>query len=690
MTCEAKHPASHSKSAAGGKAISLTVLPSSGGAGKGKAGSRAAPRSTMGKKRAIVLITIQVLMIIHVAHWWLTGTSISPIEPSDSMATFKDGIINAGAVVFGLGLLSTLVLGRWFCGWGCHIIMLQDFCTWLMEKCGIRPKPFRSRLLLFVPLLMAIYMFLWPVFYRLAVAPYTRPDLAWSGFTTRFVVQDYMAGFPGILTAIPFFLVCAFLTVYLLGSKGYCTYACPYGGFFAPLDEFAIGRIRVNDQCEHCGHCTAVCTSNVRVHEEVRDFGMVVDPGCMKCMDCVSACPNEALSFGFGAPAVLAAPRPGMTPVPRSYDLTLREEIGFAIVAALTFLATRGSFGFVLPLLFSSGVVACVTYITYKAWRVLRERNEHFHRLQLRRDGRVTGAGAAWVAGACLLLGVTLHSATMNGLGFLAGWFDDRVQALPEVVFSENPVALEPKVAVHAERALSLYGTISTLGQGGFGIFPPVQPLIDQRRAWLQSTLGRFDEAERTLRAMIDREGLNESSAAAIGRVLRGQRKIDDARAWYIKTIEAQPGWVQLQDEYVQWLVDLGEDANAITVARNNLIRARAEGASADHELFLMRRLSLLLVEKGFGDEISEGVQLTERTLEIAPGNAFAYRALAIGYARLERMEEAEKALRKSIELAPNEWRLRQSLGEMLMGIGREAEGAEMIKDATKLRGGKR
>ena len=28
--------------------------------------------------------------------------------------------------------------------------------------------------------------------------------------------------------------------------------------------------------------------------------GMVVDPGCMKCMDCVSVCPNDALYFGFG------------------------------------------------------------------------------------------------------------------------------------------------------------------------------------------------------------------------------------------------------------------------------------------------------------------------------------------------------------------------------------------------------
>ena len=79
--------------------------------------------------------------------------------------------------------------------------------------------------------------------------------------------------------AVPFLFVCGFMTVYFLGSKGFCTYACPYGGFFALADKVAPGKIRVTDACNQCGHCTAVCTSNVRVHAEVKAYGMVVDPG---------------------------------------------------------------------------------------------------------------------------------------------------------------------------------------------------------------------------------------------------------------------------------------------------------------------------------------------------------------------------------------------------------------------------
>src|SRR5690606_33665511 len=109
---------------------------------------------------------------VHILHWLYTGSSITPVEPSEAMEFSKHGVINAGLIFFVLVLLSTLILGRWFCGWGCHVVLLQDGCGWLMKKMGIRPKPFRSRLLMWVPLLLGLYMFIWPAFYRLAILPW--------------------------------------------------------------------------------------------------------------------------------------------------------------------------------------------------------------------------------------------------------------------------------------------------------------------------------------------------------------------------------------------------------------------------------------------------------------------------------------------------------------------------------------
>ena len=308
-------------------------------------------RSRSGPRRAVVLAVIQLLIVVHVIQWLVSGRTMSPIEPSEAMETVKHGVVNAGAVFFVLALLSTLVLGRWFCGWGCHLVMLQDLCGWLMRRIGIRPRPFRSRLLIYVPFVLAVYMFIWPVVYRWGVVPIQArlhehaswvPDSGafppWEGFSSGLTTTDLWQTFPGWLVAVPFLLVCGFGTVYFLGAKGFCTYGCPYGGFFAPLEQLSPARIRVTDACDQTGHCTATCSSNVRVHEEVRAYGMVVDPGCMKCLDCVSVCPNDALYFGLGRPAVARGPARGREPTP-AFDLTTREEIAFALVFLGTFLS---------------------------------------------------------------------------------------------------------------------------------------------------------------------------------------------------------------------------------------------------------------------------------------------------------------------------------------------------------------
>ena len=99
--------------------------------------------------RAVSLTLLTVLMIAHYIQWRITGTTVSPIEPSETMFTLQNGFINAGFIFFTLAILATLILGRFVCGWGCHIVALQDFCAWLLNKFGLKPRPFHSRLLVF-------------------------------------------------------------------------------------------------------------------------------------------------------------------------------------------------------------------------------------------------------------------------------------------------------------------------------------------------------------------------------------------------------------------------------------------------------------------------------------------------------------------------------------------------------------
>lgn len=616
----------------------------------------------------MVLGIIQLLMIAHVVQWLATGTTVTPLEPSESMETLKNGVINAGFIMFAVLLASTALLGRWFCGWGCHVVMLQDGCAWLLRRAGIRPRPFRSRLLVWMPLALALYMFAWPVVYRLAVAPFTQPGLQWPGWRWHLVTSDFWATFPGWLMGVPFLLVCGFLAVYFLGMKGYCTYGCPYGGLFAPLDELAPARIRVTDACEHCGHCTAVCTSNVRVHEEVALHGMVVDPGCMKCMDCVSVCPKDALYFGFGAGNALtargkaagAAPGAAAASAEPRHDLRWPQEIALAAIAVAAFLAVYFPFGSgaaraTVPLLFASGISACATFMAWTAWRAITARNASFHRLALARDGRLVGGGWAWLAATAAAFAAVGHAAAVNVIGWRAERAESAITVPEEMLISMDRVELPAPMREEAARALSLYALAGPPGGGGIGIYPGRERAIALRQSRLHAMLGDFAASEAIVRRLWE-ERQEEGVAAALARLRAAQGDTEGAGAFADECIAAHPSWWRLAEERVTGLVGEGKYAEAIAIAR-------ARHGAMPEELVAMRRLSLLLIEQGSGAaDVAEGLALVDRTIAVDPANPNAWRVKAMGLVRLERREEAAAAVRRALELAPGDPGLEEAL----------------------------
>ena len=672
--CEPKTPAS--------TGLSLPILGAGSGIGGASVGHDThtpggprTPRSRMGWRRATVLLIVQALMIVHVVQWLWSGTTIKPIEPSESMETVKDGVITVGTIFFVLALASTAVLGRWFCGWGCHVVMLQDFCGHLMKRIGIRPRLFRSRLLLWLPLVLAVYMFLWPLIYRFAIAPYTRPGLEWPGFTTSLVTTDFWATFPGLLMSVPFLLVCGFLTVYLLGAKGYCTYGCPYGGFFAPLDEVAPLRIRVTDACTQCGHCTAVCTSNVRVHEEVRDFRMVVDQGCMKCLDCVSACPEQALHIGWGTPAFLAKPVVA-APAQKRWDLTWNEEIALAVVAVGSFFAVRGVLG--VPLLFASGVAICATALAWILWQLASARDARLHRMQLKRDGRLTGRGLAVGAVALASLAGVGTLGAVNAQFALAEFDHERVLVSPQVVFSGNGSKAEDATRARAARGLERYRR-ALAWASAIGLDGPVRSSAEVRMAWFDAVIGDFASAGALLGGVAERDGLSEDLAIGIARVIRGSGDGNGAIAYAGTTWEANPAWGSLREELVNFLVADDRFDDAYTVAR------RAVEMSPDDPIAL-RRLAAMLVESVRPDLVQEGLAIVDRLVVANPDNPLLLLARAVGLQRLERFADAERELRAAIDRWPGEWRLHQALADLLMATDRQKEAGPIMKQAGEIR----
>jgi len=540
-------------------------------------------RSKAGPWRAVVLLLVQALMAVHIGHWMASGRTMTPLEPSESMQFSQSTIVNAGFVFFALTIASTLVFGRWFCGWACHVVALQDGSRWLLVKLGIRPRMVNLGILSAVPWAAFVYMFLAPLVQRLLLG--VRAPEA----TLRLTTTSFWATFPSWPVALATFFVCGFAIVYLLGSKGFCNYGCPYGAIFGIADQLSPLRIRVSDACDGCGHCTAVCTSNVRVHQEVRDFGAVVDAGCMKCLDCVSVCPKDALRVGWGAPAILtsrrtAAPAGGsggaaaalldlgllaafllgayalfldfdrdLDRIPGALDLlavltafsvavaalfrgkaqrtreySRAEEAllaGFFLLALYSFRGFRGS----VPLLFALGLSAILAFVALQGLRLLYRPDVSIQRRALRSAGKWTAAGTVFAL-SLLPIGASWGYAGW-GRHALRGAYEDGMRLATEG-------SVEPAIAA-LRRAVAI---------------DPGYRDAQEKLASLLCDAGRLPEGIETFRAAVARNPERPETRALLGLALLASGDAAAARRELEEAVRIAPG----RPEFRQMLESAG------------------------------------------------------------------------------------------------------------------------------------
>ena len=532
-------------------------------------------KSKTSRWRAAALILLNLFMIAHIIQWRLMSRTVSPIEPSETMYTLQNGFVNAGFIFFTLAILATLIFGRFVCGWGCHILALQDFCGWLLKKMGLHPKPFRSRLLVYVPIGAALYMFVWPVAYRLFSNP--RHEAIIPKFTNHLVTTNFWQTFPSVAVAIPFLFICGFVTVYFLGQKGFCTYACPYGGFFGLADKFSPGKIRVTPACNQCGHCTATCTSNVLVHAEVKQYGMVVDPGCMKCMDCISVCPNDALYFGFGKPTLVA---PKSNVIKRHYSLTWPEEIAGVMIFLGSFFAVRGVYALV-PFLMALGCAAVTTFLTLQTWRLLRARELSFYRFNLKSSGKLHKAGWGFVLFACAWVGLNVHSGWVRYHEFLGNAAFNKVHLPDELALAQ----LDPARWLSlADRENIIQGKEHYLAASRTGLFLNNEAL--PKLAWFEYLLGDAAQSVQTLRRAADHQK-DEKKALSLyyrGAILNRLGRYDEARATLDEALTERDDLILARQEKGESLWQLGRRDEAVS-AWTDAVQHNAQLALANNEL---------------------------------------------------------------------------------------------------------
>ena len=243
------------------------------------------------------ILRISCLIILHIMillHIYVFGDSvIGSIDFQEFFHSFiKNGIINAGVILVFIAFITTLIFGRFFCGWGCHFGAIQELSWWLLKKINIKPQTINSRLVFILPFLMLIYFYITPNLYYAIINPWSQPkiQLAYPGI---------WAFLPGFLIGTLTFFIDGFLIVYFLGRKGFCRFICPWGAFLKIPNTFAMYKVRKTGDCINTNICTKGCPVAIDVSYEINNYGKVANTNCTSCLICISDCPNNALSYQF-------------------------------------------------------------------------------------------------------------------------------------------------------------------------------------------------------------------------------------------------------------------------------------------------------------------------------------------------------------------------------------------------------
>ena len=591
-------------------------------------------KSKTSRWRAAALIFVNLFMVAHVIQWRITGRTVSPIEPSEAMHTLQRGAINAGFIFFALAILATMIFGRFVCGWGCHILALQDFCGWMLKKVGLTPKPFRSRLLIYVPLIAALYMFVWPTAYRLFSS--TTPGSLIPAFTNHLVTDNFWETFPSVGVAIPFLLICGFVTVYFLGQKGFCTYACPYGGFFGLADKLSLGKIRVTDACNQCGHCTATCTSNVLVHAEVKAYKMVVDPGCMKCMDCISVCPNDALYFGLGKPTIAVSKS---SAIQRNYSLTWPEEVLGAALFLGSFLAVRSVYGLV-PFLMALGCASVTTFLVLKTWRLLKAKEVSFHRFNLKVSGKIQKGGWGFLAVSILWVGLNAHSGWVRYHEYAGDQAFQKIQIPDELALAQaNP---DPWLTPIDHETI-LKGKKHFQTTSNFGLFMNGQAL--SKLAWFEYLSGNAEQSVGLLGLAEDHQ---EGQARALslyyrGTILNRLGRYEQALTDLDEALKEREDLILARQEKGESLWQLGRKEEAILVWT---------GAVLDNPRLALAGNQLAGAERSLG-RVDEAIAHEKQADQFTPNEPAYHWMIGLRLKNVGMNELAEKHFQRAIQLDP-------------------------------------
>jgi ferredoxin-type protein NapH len=204
------------------------------------------------------------------------------------------GVVSASILVFGLLFISSLFLGRAFCGWACPIGGMQEACFMVTDK-KVKGKKIDW-----------IKYVIWGPWIGLLIFLVIRAGGV-GGIEPLFMMENGIS-VSDLSNYITFFMVLLIFLViaFAVGRRAVCHSIC----WIAPF--MILGRKLRNtlkwpslrlksekEKCVNCKKCTQSCPMSIDVNTLVQSQ-RIENTECVLCGTCADVCGSSAVRLSFG------------------------------------------------------------------------------------------------------------------------------------------------------------------------------------------------------------------------------------------------------------------------------------------------------------------------------------------------------------------------------------------------------
>ncbi|MGA2683000.1 MAG: 4Fe-4S binding protein [Candidatus Bathyarchaeia archaeon] len=239
----------------------------------------------MNRQKARLALAIGMVFLFPLIYYYLS--------PYVIIMGATAGIIAGDAIVFAGLFVSSLFLGRVWCGWICPAGAIQELCI------KVNSKRFNGKKCNLVK------YFIWAPWLSLTIVLFIQAggvksvDLfyqTWNGISIQ-----------NVASAIMFAVIAGSIAVFSLatGRRAACHTICWMAPFMIAGTKIKNGigypslHLEADKSlCVECKQCSNHCPMSLNVNEMVQNKSMA-NTECILCGSCVDTCPKKAIKFSF-------------------------------------------------------------------------------------------------------------------------------------------------------------------------------------------------------------------------------------------------------------------------------------------------------------------------------------------------------------------------------------------------------